>query len=191
MLRSCARNGNEFQTPGHCWLPAKRWDTWFLNYSKSKTRLNFMKLGMLSWAASTCRGKFFVPQTRASHNQRDGSVGNALPLGTERYAKLVWNSWNLACYHGAASTCRGNFFVPFRAGLGISFSQTRASHNMHDGFGRERATFVDETIYVSSNWFQKNSIVNIEQQELCLIQEFSGVRLAFSYINWVSGHECA
>ena len=27
--------------------------------------------------------------------------------------KLVQNSWNLACYHGAASTCRGNFFVPF------------------------------------------------------------------------------
>ena len=21
-----ARNGNEFQTPGHCWLPAKHWD---------------------------------------------------------------------------------------------------------------------------------------------------------------------
>ena len=54
---------------------------------------------------------------------------------------------------------------------------------MHDGFGRERATFVDGTISVSSNWFQKNSIVNIEQQELCLIQEFSGVRLAFLYIN--------
>ena len=24
--------------------------------------------------------------------------------------KLIWNSWNLACYHGAASTCRGNSF---------------------------------------------------------------------------------
>ena len=29
MLRSHARNGNEFQTLGHRWLPAKRWDAWF------------------------------------------------------------------------------------------------------------------------------------------------------------------
>ena len=48
--RSHARDGSEFQTPGHCWLPAKHWDTWFLNSSKSKTRLKFMKLGMLSWS---------------------------------------------------------------------------------------------------------------------------------------------
>ena len=48
--------------------------------------------------------------------------------------KLVWNSWNLACYHGAASTCCGTNFVPFGAGLGICFSQTGASHNKHDGF---------------------------------------------------------
>ena len=50
MLRSHARNGNEFQTPGHRRLPAKRWDTLFLNSSKSKTHLKFMKLGMLSWS---------------------------------------------------------------------------------------------------------------------------------------------
>jgi len=31
MLRSHARNGNEFQTPGHRWLPAKHWDAWFWN----------------------------------------------------------------------------------------------------------------------------------------------------------------
>ena len=37
--------------------------------------------------------------------------------------KTVLNSGNLACYHGAASTCRGTNFVPFGAGLGISFSQ--------------------------------------------------------------------
>ena len=49
MLRSHARNGNEFQTPGHRWLPEKHWDAWFLNSSKSKTCLKFMKLGMLSW----------------------------------------------------------------------------------------------------------------------------------------------
>ena len=51
MLRSHARNGNEFQTLGHCWLPAKHWDAWFLNSSKSKTRLKFMKFGMLSWSS--------------------------------------------------------------------------------------------------------------------------------------------
>ena len=51
-------------------------------------------------------------------------------------------------------------FFPFEAGLGISFSQTRASHNKRDGFGRERATFGDETISVASYCFQKNSSVN-------------------------------
>ena len=50
-------------------------------------------------------------------------------------------------------------------GLGISFSQTRASHKKSDGFGRERATFGDETISVASYCFQKISSVNIEQQE--------------------------
>ena len=50
MLRSHARNGNEFQTLGHCWLLAECWDTLFLNSSKSKSRLKFMKLGMLSWS---------------------------------------------------------------------------------------------------------------------------------------------
>ena len=83
--------------------------------------------------------------------------------------KLVWNSWNLACYHGAASTCRGKFFVLFGAGLGICFSQTRASHNKQDGFGRERPTFGDETIFIASYCFQKFSRVNIEQQECCVI----------------------
>ena len=50
MLTSHARNGNEFQTPRHRWLPTKHWDAWFLNSSKSKTRLKFMKLVMLSWS---------------------------------------------------------------------------------------------------------------------------------------------
>ena len=31
-------------------LGRKYWDTWFLNSSKSKTRLKFMKLCMLSWS---------------------------------------------------------------------------------------------------------------------------------------------
>jgi len=82
--------------------------------------------------------------------------------------KLVWNSWNSACYHGAASTCRGKKFVQFGAGAGISFSQTRASHNKHDGFYRERPTFGDETISIASYCVQKFSNVNIEQQECCV-----------------------
>ena len=48
----------------------------------------------------------------------------------------------------------GENFVPFGTGLGISFSQTSASHNECDGFGRERATFGDETISIASYCFQ-------------------------------------
>ena len=51
-------------------------------------------------------------------------------------------------------------FFPFVADLGICFSQTRASHNKHDCFGRERPTFADETISTGSYFFQKNSSVN-------------------------------
>ena len=61
MLRSHARNGNEFQTPGHRWLPVKHWDAWFLNCSKSKTRLKIMKLGMLSWSGINMPWYKFYP----------------------------------------------------------------------------------------------------------------------------------
>ena len=83
-------------------------------------------------------------------------------------------------------TCRGKFFVPFGAGLGISFSQTRASHNKRDGFGMECATFGDETISVASYYFQKISSVNVEQQE-CTVKfwKFLGFVWKFLYINWV------
>ena len=117
-----------------------------------------------------------------------GSAANAEILGFEILVnpKLVWNSWNLACYHGVASTCRGKKIIPFGAGLGISFSQTRASHNKPDGFGRERATFGDETISVTSYLFQKIRSVNIEQQECCVkFWNFSGFIWTFLYINWV------
>ena len=135
MLRSHARNGNEFQTPRRHWLQAKHWDSWFWNSTKSKTRLKFMKLGMLTWSGSTCRG---------------------------------------------------TNFVPFGAGLDISFSQTRASHHKRDGFGRERTTFGDGTISVASYYFQKNSSVNIEQQECCVnFWDFSEFELTFLCINWV------
>ena len=59
-------------------------------------------------------------------------------------------------------------FVPFRAGLGISFSQTLASHNKHDGFGREHPNFGGETISIASYCFQFFSHVNKEQQECCV-----------------------
>ena len=135
MLRSHARNGNEFQTPGHRWLPSNHWDA-----------------------------SFFILVN----------------------PKLIWNSWNLACFHGAASTCRVKISVPFGVSSVICFSQTRASHNKHDGFGGERPTFGDETISIPSYCFQKFPRVNIEQQECCVnFWEFSGFVLPFLCINWV------
>ena len=90
----------------------------------------------------------------------------------------------MACYHGAASTCRGTNFIPFGAGLGICFSQTGASHNKHDGFGRERPTLGDETMSVASYCFQKISSVNIEQQECCVqFWNFLGFVWTFLCIN--------
>ena len=96
MLRSHARNGKEFQTPGHRWLPAKHWDAWFLNSSKSKTRLKFMKLGMLSWSGINMSWYKFCPiwgrfgymlLTNRSFSQQAWwfSVGNVPPLGTKWY----------------------------------------------------------------------------------------------------------
>ena len=106
--------------------------------------------------------------------------------------KLIWNSWNLACYHGAASTCRAENFIPFGAGLRISFSQTRASHNKPDGFGRERPTFGDEPISVASYCFQNFSSVNIEQMECCVIFcDFSGFVWTFYALTEFSMHLCA
>ena len=89
-------------------------------------------------------------------------------------------------YHGAASTCHGNFFAPFRACLGISFSQTRASHNKRDGFGWERATFRDKTISVASYYFLNFfECQHRTAAVLCSILEFFGVRLDILHINWV------
>ena len=95
MLRSHARNGNEFQTPGHRWLPAKHWDAWFLNLVNQKLVWNSWNLACYHGAASTCRGKIFVPFGAvwgcASHKPEllttsmMVSVGNAPPLGTQRY----------------------------------------------------------------------------------------------------------
>ena len=45
----------------------------------------------------------------------------------------------------------GEDFVPFGTGLGISFSQTKASHNKPDGFSTERATLGFQCIYVHNS----------------------------------------
>ena len=51
-------------------------------------------------------------------------------------------------------------------------------------FGRERPTFVDETISIASYCFQFFSRVNIEQQECCVIFcDFSGFVWTFLCIN--------
>ena len=73
-----------------------------------------------------------------------------------------------------------------------SFSQTRASHNKPDGFGRERATFGDEMISIASYCFQKNSRVNIEQHE-CYVNfcDFSGFVWTFYALTAFSMHLCA
>ena len=49
MLRSHARNGNEFQTPGHRWLPAKRWVLYFKILVNPKVIRN-------SWNLAFCHG---------------------------------------------------------------------------------------------------------------------------------------
>ena len=96
MLRSHARNGNEFWTPGHRWLPAKHWDAWFSNSSKAKTHLKFMKLGMLSWSGINMPwykfcpiwGKFaYMLLWNRSLSQQAWwfSVGNVQPFGTKWY----------------------------------------------------------------------------------------------------------
>ena len=101
-------------------------------------------------------------------------------------SKIRLSSWNLTCYHGAASTCHGKKIVPFGAGLGISFSQTRASHNKPDGSGRECFTFLDETIAIASSWFKFFLSVNIEQHECCVkFWNFGGSLAHFLCINWV------
>ena len=100
--------------------------------------------------------------------------------------KLVWIHETWHAIMELHQQCRGKFFVPFGAGLGICFSQTRASHNKPDGFGRERPTFGDETISIASYCFQIFSHVNIEQQECWVIYcDFSGFVWTFLCINWV------
>ena len=121
-------------------------------------------------------------------SRRRGSAGNIEILGflIPVNIKHTWKSWNLAWCHGATSTCPCNFFVPFGVGLGICLSQTRASHNKHNGFGRECPTFLDETISIASYCFQIFSRVKVEQPE-CYVNfcDFSWFVWTFLCINWV------
>ena len=77
-------------------LGRKHWDAWFSNSSKSKTRLKFMKLGMLSWSGINMSWYKFCPiwgrfgymllNNRSFWQQAWWfSVGNVPPLGTKWY----------------------------------------------------------------------------------------------------------
>ena len=139
MLRSHARNGNESQTPGHRWLPAKHWDAWFLNSSKSKTSPIFMKLGMLSRNSINKAWYKFCPiwgrlgyiiLKKRSISQQAWwfSVGNVPPLGTKRYPlpliaskKFIVSRWN----NGSVML----FFVIFRCLFGHFY--TLSEFSMH------------------------------------------------------------
>ena len=128
--RSHARDENEIQTPGHCWLPAKHWDARFFNSSKSKTRVKFKKLGMLSSSGINMPWYKFFP---------------------------IWGRF---------------WYMLLTTSMMV--------------FGRERATFGDETISVASYCFQNFSSVNIEQQECCVkFWNFSGFIWIFLCINSV------
>ena len=121
MLRSHARNGNEFRTPGHRWLPAKHWDAWFLNSSKSKTHLEFMKLGMLSGSGIKMPWYKFCPiwgrfgymlLTNRSFSQQAWwfSVGNVPPLGMKRYTLPLIAFKFFSCVNIEQQECCVNFW---------------------------------------------------------------------------------
>ena len=138
MLRSHARNGNEFQTPAQRWLPAKRRDAWFLNSSKSKTRLKFMKLGMLSWSGINIPWYKFCPiwgrfgymlLTNRSLSQQAWwfSVGNIALLGTKRYPLPLLDFNFFPSVNIEQHGCCVNFWDIFRGSLGHFYTLTEFS----------------------------------------------------------------
>ena len=62
-------------------LGRKHWDTWFINSSKSKTRLKFMKLGMLSWSGINMPWYNFRPNL--------GKFGSKL-LTNQSFSQQAW-----------------------------------------------------------------------------------------------------
>ena len=101
-------------------------------------------------------------------------------------SKLVWNSWNLACYHGAASTYCGTNFVHLGQVWVYASHKPELLTTSMTVFGREHPTFGDETISIASYCFQFFSRFNIEQQK-CYVNfcKFSGFVWTFLCINWV------
>ena len=101
--------------------------------------------------------------------------------------KLVWNSLNLACYNGAASTCPGKFFSHLgQFWVYASHKPELLTTSMMVSVGNVCPTFGDETISIASYCFQNFSRVNIEQHECFVIFcDFSGFIWTFLCINWV------
>ena len=100
--------------------------------------------------------------------------------------KLVWNSWNLACYHGAASTCHGTNFVPFVAGWVYASHKPELLTTSMMVFGRERPTFGDGTISIASYCFQFFfSCQHRTTGVSCEFCDFPGFVWTFLCINWV------
>ena len=91
-------------------LGRKHWDSWFLNSSKSKTRLKFMKLGMLSWNGINMPWYKFCPiwgrfgymlLSNRSFSQQAWwfSVGTVPPLGAKRYPLPLIPVIFFSCQH--------------------------------------------------------------------------------------------
>ena len=119
--------GMKIQTTGHRWLPGKHWDAWFLNSSKSKTRLKFMKLGMQSWSGINKSWYKFCPiwgrcgymfLTNRSFSQQAWwfSLGNVSPLGDETisiasYCFLIFSHVNIEQQECCVNFCDFSGFV--------------------------------------------------------------------------------
>ena len=137
MLRSHARNGNECQTPGQRWFPAKHWDRWFLNSSKSKTRLKFMKLSMLSRSSINMPWYKFCPiwgrfgymlLTNRNFSQQAlwFSVGNVPPLWTKQYPLplIAFKFFLVSTWNNRSVVW---FFLIFRGSFGHFYALTEFS----------------------------------------------------------------
>ena len=111
MLRYHARNGNENSNTGAPLIAGKTLRCLVLDSSKSKNRLKFMKLGMLSWSAINMPWYKFYPiwgrfgymlLTNRSFSQQAWwfLLGNVPALGTKRYPlPLIAFSFFFSCQH--------------------------------------------------------------------------------------------
>ena len=133
MLRSHARNGNECQAPCHRHSAANIEILGFLNSSKSKTRLKFMKLGMLSWSGINMPWYKFCPfwgrfgymlLTKRSFSQQAWwfSVGKHPTFGDETISIASYCfQFFFSCQHRPIGVlCE--FFVIFRGLFGYFYA---------------------------------------------------------------------